>query len=451
MASTSIKTLTGYRYTISLQYLNVKRNIATQIKNECLKSLIIDHNYDVNTMPILYANLKLDKSLVDDMIRNQNDNLIVIALYKYDKNAEIQIETECFRKQFIYFLPDDVNKMDPVDYNDETNPTMKGDTFTSLTLGLLALEHVNNNKTRCEITVKDVTQYDIVKYITSHFKDLIIEPFSYNETWEQFVLPSSNADSVNKALKFLNNTRVFYSTPYRYYQDFNHTYIISSSGNAIKRSDEVYSSILLTIRDIDDVAANDTGVIINRSTGSYEVYINYANTQVYDNTLVNKSKSKIRGITSSGASDISLANASSYSKDKTVSLRLNNDNEHMIENLESQYNTENFLLYFSKNDLDTDLFTINKRISIHNIDRYREFNGNYLLYRKREIYLREDSSFIMNSMINLRRIDSSNVKEVATTRVHSIGNPTPVKQQSTQIYNKPYNTSSGSLFVPSSR
>ena len=88
-------------------------------------------------------------------------------------------------------------------------------------------------------------------------------------------------------------------------------------------------------------------------------------------------------------------------------VRLDNDNEHMIDNIEADNNTKNFLVYFSKNDLDTDLFSINKRISIHNIDRYQEFNGNYLLYRKREIYLREDQNFKLTTMINMRRIDTN--------------------------------------------
>lgn len=415
-----IKTLTAYRYTIDLQYLNVEKKLATQIKNECLKSLIIDHNYDPNTMPILYANLKLDKSLVDDMIKNQNDNLMIVALYKYDKNSETTIQSVCFRKKFIYFLPNDVNKMDPVDYTEATEEQMKGDTYTELTLGLIALDHVNNNKTRCEINVMNSTPYDITKHITSHIDNLIIEPFTYNESIEQFMIPSSNADSVNMALKFLNNYRVFYSTPYRYYQDFNYTYIISSSGQEIERPDELYHSILITVRDIDDVSSNNTGVVINKTTGTYEVYINYANTQVYDNTLANKSKSKVRGITSSGAADLALNNTASYSDEKTVSVRLNNDNEHMLENIEADMNSENFLLYFSKNDLDTDIFTINKRISIHNIDRYSEFNGTYLLYRKREIYLREDETFVMNSMINLKRLEKETSTAVRTSTLSSL-------------------------------
>ena len=404
MAAKDIKTLTSYKYTISLQYLNIRQKVSTDIKTECIKSVIIDHNYDKNCMPVIFINLRLDKSLVDDMIKNQNTNLMILAISKFDNNTELKLEVECLRKKCIYFLTDDVNKMDPIDYNDETEATMKGDTFRKITIGLLVLDHVNNNKTLCEVTTKNATNYDMVKYITSHMKNLFIEPFSYNDTFEQFVLPPK--DSVNKALRFLNDQRVFYSTPYRYYQDFNHTYIISSSGKEIKRTDETYSTIVVNIRDIDDVGANDTGVVVNRSNETYEVYVSYANTQVYDNTLINKSKNKVRGITSSGSSDISLLNTSSYSTDKYSLERLNNDNVHMIENLEAKANSENFIVYFSKNDLDTDLFTINKRISINNIQRYQEFNGNYLLYRKREIYLREDQTFVMSSMINLKRIDA---------------------------------------------
>jgi len=400
-----IRSQTEYMYKISLRYVQVKKNKYVDIKNECLKSMIIDHNYEVNNMPILYANMKLDKSLVDDMIKNQNDNTIVVTLNKYDNSSDIKSELNVFNMKFIYFLPDNVNRMDPVDYNNETNETMKGDTYTELTLGLIALEHVNNNKKACEMTAKDISMYSIVKYITSHMNNLIIEPFSYNDKFDQFILKPQN--SVSKALNYLNQQKVFYSTPYRYYEDFGCTYIISSSGKAISRKNELYSSIVLSVQDITSKYANNTGVITNRTTGTYEVYVNYANTQVYDNTVANKSKNKIRGITSSGSSDLTLSNSASYSKNKMNYVRLDNDNEHMIDNIEADNNTKNFLVYFSKNDLDTDLFSINKRISIHNIDRYQEFNGNYLLYRKREMYLREDQNFKLTTMINMRRIDTN--------------------------------------------
>ena len=43
MAANNIKTLTSYKYTVSLQYLNIRQKLSTTIKNECLKSVIIDH------------------------------------------------------------------------------------------------------------------------------------------------------------------------------------------------------------------------------------------------------------------------------------------------------------------------------------------------------------------------------------------------------------------------
>ena len=400
-----VKTLLSYRYRVTLQYLHTKSNTVTTILNESLKSLIIDNNYDPNCMPIIFANLRLDKSLVDDMIKNQNDNLFILIITMYDKNSEDPINIDCVREKCTYFLPNDVNKMNPIDYNEKTEESMLGDTYQIVTLGLMILNHINRNKVLCELSMKNVSNTDIVKNITFHFPDIIIEPFTYNDTFDQLILPSK--DSVKKALEFLNNHRVFYSTPYRYYQDFNYAYIISSSGRPIDRSNDLYSSIVLTVKDVDDIAANDTGVIINRETNTYEVYLSYANTHVYDNTIVNKSKNRIRGITSSGASDLSLANNASYSNAKYSTIRLNNDNIHMLENIEASANMENFLLYFSKNDLPMDLFSLNKRITIHNIDRYQEYNGRYLLYRNRQIFIREDSTFVMNTMINLKRIDTS--------------------------------------------
>ena len=260
---------------------------------------------------------------------------------------------------------------------------------------------------------KNNTIYDCVKYVTSHISRMIIEPFSYNSEFEQLIMPTK--DSVKQALQFLNDFRVFYYTPYRYYNDFNYTYIISSSGRATEKQDELYSSIIIDIKDIDDASANDVGVIANKTSETYEVPVNYVNTEVYDNTIVNKSKTKLKGISSTGSDTKSLVNRASYMYDKTQSIRLNNDNRNMISNLEAVDNDGNFLVFISKNDLDMELFTINKRISIHNIERYQEYNGDYLLSRKRECFVREDNTFVLTTMLNLRRIERADTVNKTTS------------------------------------
>jgi hypothetical protein len=229
-----------------------------------------------------------------------------------------------------------------------------------------------------------------------------MEPIGDSTIIPQLMIPEKN--SVSKTLKALNDVRVLYSTPYRYYQDFNCTYLLSSSGKATKKNNELFTSVIINIEDVISSKANDIGVIINKSSKTYELPVNYVNTEVYDNTIVNKSKTSLTGITSSGSIKTSLKNKASYMSDKNVTVRLNNDNEGMLDNIVAEQNNSNFLIYIQKVDLDSDVLTPNKRITIHHIDRYREHNGDYLLYRKRECYMREDSSFILNTMVNLKEI-----------------------------------------------
>ena len=397
------KLTSNFRYKIEMTYVDSKSNKTITFKNESLKSLIIDHNYDKNHMPILYATLSLDRLVIDDMILNINKNFITIALYKYNELLDNPIDIECFRDRFTYFLPDDVNKNNDIDYNEKTEDENMGDTYRNISIGLLSITHINDNKRSIEINAKNTTKYDCVKYFTSHIDNLLIEPFNYNEVFDQLIIPA--LDSVKKALEFINNYRVFYKTPYRYYQDFDCTYIVSSSGLEIPRKNDFYNSIIFNIREITSDDANEIGLITNKSNQSYEIIVNSLDTSVYDNSISNKSRNAVKGITSTGSSVEQLKNNALYSTEKINNIRLNNDNEHMMENIIHDYNSSNVFINICKNNLDTSIFTLNKRISINNIDRYSENNGNYLLSRKREIYIREDDTFNMQMVLNLRKIN----------------------------------------------
>ena len=395
--------VSSWRYKVEMTYLNTKKNTSISIKNECVKSIIIDHNYEENCMPVLYVNLSLDRALIDDMIININKNLITLAIFKYDELLDHELEIECFRKKFTYFTPDDINKNNSIDYTSESMEQNLGDTYRNISLGLLCIEHINRNKKSIEINAKKTSKYNLVKYITSDFDNILIEPFNYNETFDHIIIPAQ--DSVNKALRFLNNKRVFYRTPYRFYQDFNCAYIISSGGFGVARKDEKITSVIFDIKDILDVEANDIGMITNKTRGNYRIVVNSIDTAVYNNSLSNKSKNMIRGITSTGNTVKQLTGNATYSDDKISNIRLNNDNEHMIENIKAKNDSSNVYVNISKNNLDSSIMTINKRYSINHVDAYADYNGDYILCRKREFYLREDETFILNTIFNFRMFE----------------------------------------------
>ena len=392
----------SYRYTISMAYLDQKNGKSTDIKTECIKFIIVDHNYEINSMPIIYSSLTLDRKIVDDMILNCNDNLLMLAIYKYDDLTDEKQEIECFRKKFTYFLPNNVNKNDSIDYADETISENLGNTYRDITVGLMCVDHINNNKRSFSILEKNIKIGQAVNLVMNGFDNLIMEPIGDYTIIPQLMIPEKN--SVSASLKALNNIRVLYDTPYRYYQDFNFTYLLSSSGRSIKKSGELYTSVIFEIEDILSNTANDIGITINKSSQTYQIPVNYANTDIYDNTIINKSQTNLVGMTSSGAIKTSLKNKASYSTEKNNTVRLNYDNEGMLNNIAADKNNNNFLVCIQKTNLDTDVLSPNKRITIHHIDRYAKHNGNYLMYRKRECYLREDTTFVLNTIINLKEI-----------------------------------------------
>lgn len=393
-----------YKYKTELFFVNTAKNKTESISidYENIKTFTIDHNFESNNMPTIYMTLGLDKALIDKIILNCNSSLFTFALYKIDVLNEDEIESECFRDKFTYFLPDDVNKNDKLDYDDNNIDETYGSTFKEITIGLMSIRNINDNKKAIETTIRNTTMYDAVKYLLLHMNNVLIEPFNYNDTFSQLIIPSK--DSVSKELAYLNDYRVFYKTPYRFYMDFDCTYLLSSSGKGVERNRDKYNNVIIDIREIVDDDANDPGIMINKTTGNYNMVVSYLNTTVYDNTIVNKSKTEIRGITSNGSSKQSLSNIADYSTSKTSTVRLNNDNENMLENIVNDNEASNVFIYMIKDDVDTDVFTINKKYNINNIDRYKDHDGIYLLSRKREIYNREDENlFGMTMVLNFRK------------------------------------------------
>ena len=61
-------------------------------------------------------------------------------------------------------------------------------------------------------------------------------------------------------------------------------------------------------------------------------------------------------------------------------------------------------LYINKNDLDTSVITPNKEYTVKNYDTHSDKNGRFLLCQKKEIYIREGDSFILNMALMLKKI-----------------------------------------------
>jgi len=434
-----VKTMANnaYKYLVSMQYQGGSQD--GEILQEHIRSVIIDHNYDLNCMPVIYANIEVDRKMLDDMILKQNDAYMILKIQAFNSTSSFASSTDSINCKCMYFVDEEISKLDPENFGSQKeNSEMMGQSYSPVSIGMICIDHINNNKKNFSMVQNEANMQAIVHDVLDHFQNLIMEPLEYNDVFQHLIIPSNVSDTVNKTLQYLNNMRVFYSTPYRYYQDFNNTYLISSSGKGYAGSSSSSSgssgssfslgslfggggsgnSITINVTDADDMSSAISGIITTiltsilglggTSSGGTQVSVNYSMVEVQDNTVSNKSRNKIRIVQSDSTDDNELSSKSDLTQDTIHSVRLNNDNEHMIENITALNNSQNYLVSFVKTDLDSSIFTINKEIKINNIQRYQELNGTYLLFRKREIYIRQDDTFLLMTSISLRRIDSSN-------------------------------------------
>lgn len=394
-----------YRYTVELQYIN--GGTPKTINPLCVKSMIIDYDYDRNNMPLIFMTLSLDKNILDDMIINANKALINLTVYKYISNSTVQnVKTIYIREQCVYFISDDINFRKEIDEMDK-DLTQNENLYKITTIGLMKLANINNNKKSFNSVIKGITMVNLIYNCTNHMP-MLIEALDYNKSIAQVIFPPIN--SVSMALKYLNeNVCAFYKTSYRFFMDFDATYLLSSAGKPVIKKGEQSACNAVSI-DIKAAIADESkiqGMYTDGKQKIYRITVNSLDTTMNINKQTEKSFKNIAASTAREPSSTNInVNNSGYINSKTHLVRLANDNTGLLANLKSDAENSSIILDINKNDIDSSVITMNKEYIVKSYNVYKNSDGRYLLSRKRELYLREDDGFIMNTMITLRKIIS---------------------------------------------
>ena len=171
--------------------------------------------------------------------------------------------------------------------------------------------------------------------------------------------------------------------------------IVSSAGMASAVSTEGIANISLN-------GFNDIGMsMINNIT-------NIGKSFMSDIELAVDGMNDIADIGKTGVScfntDVLLADAADYALKKTKLLRVPNDNVNLVKQIISEVQLSSARLTVNKNGLDTLVISPNKEYIVKNFDTHSNRNGKFLLANKKEVYVREDDSFIMNTILTFRQI-----------------------------------------------
>ena len=388
---------TNYKYNIFLTYM--KDNISLDIKSDKLLTLTIEYDYDRKNMPIILLRANLDKNLIDHMINNTN-KIIVLNISKYKESDTIKINKTFIQDEFFYFLDNNVNYNEDIDYGGEN--TSAEDITKIITIGLIKKDSVLKNKMLINGVYNDTSILDMICSRFTHTK-LIIEPFENKKIDNIIITPM---ESLTKFINYIDNEYTLYDTQYRLFHDFNKSYLISSSGKGIPVKDEKYNTVYININNTISKESKVEGMREDKDAKAYIVNIDPSNMNIAVDNSTTLSYNEIIAVDSEGNSK-SVSLNSNVDGNRYRITRLNNDNLDKLDNVKNNIDFGNTIINIIKEQLDSEVFTINKEFFINCYDKLKDKSGKYLLVSKKEIYVKEVEDFQMTTILTLKKIPST--------------------------------------------
>lgn len=392
-----------YKYSASMT-LAFDENEVIKLNSLYIKGIVIDYNYDINNFPLLYVTLSMPYNIKEKLVANQSTGTIIFTIKKYISNGDFPgLLMDYIEDKFVYFMPNSAS--DTYEAYKIENPEGSEDITKVYTIGLISLNHINKSKKNVNGVVKKGTKSSIIYNILKDH-NFLMEPLQYNSVMKSMILPPMG--SIASTLKYFNDLEVFYDTPYRFFIDFDITYLLSSSGKLIPKKGATLNNVIINIRDVFD-EANMEGMITSQELGAYVINTSASFCSIVDSSINDKGYNKIYASTTSGKGEgVTISDVSKTEiSEKTSSIRLPNGNSNLLKNIEGKNKLNIISLSIDISKIDTSVITMDKIYTINADDTYgTQYTGNYLLSRKQEVYTPEGNGLALNISMLFKKIPS---------------------------------------------
>lgn len=395
-----------YNYKISLKYIN-DSNVEVEIDSDQIQYILIDKDFESLNMPVITLYGSIEKNILDDMIRHSNDSLITLGIYKYDNtNQNDNITEKYFNDRFIYILNEDLSRTDKIDNPDGIDSKTGNRQYKEVTIFLIQQNAINNNRKTINGVYHNASMNSLILQSTNYLGNMLLEPIRYDTKFDQVIIPP--IDSISNYIRFLNdNIGSFYDTPYRFFIDFDTTYLVSSSGNATRARNQYIYTIVIDIREIDTNISEEPGAYVDLKSGKYTIGIDSSKIEYNKNPVSNKMVNKVTVINSKGdmfQQDIG-DNKTKITNTINQIMNVSNNDQNTINSISYSVESANINITIVKNDLDASLFTINKEYII-NDPVHESYSGRFILLNVKQLFIKQNGSFIMSTVLKFKKAES---------------------------------------------
>lgn len=392
-----------YNYKIVLKYIN-STNTEVEIDSKQIQYILIDKDFDNTNMPVITIFGSIEKNILDDMIRHSNDNLVTLGIYKYDNtNQSDNVTEKYFNDRFIYILNEDLSRTDKLDNPDGIDSKTGNRQYKEVTIFLIQQDAVNNNRNTINGVYHNASMNSLILQSSNYLGNMLLEPIRYDTKFDQVIIPP--IDSISNYVKYLNdNLGTFYDTSYRFFIDFDTTYIVSSSGNPIRARNQYIYTIVIDIRKIDNTTSEEPGSYLDLRSGKCTIGIDASKVEYTKNMVSNKMVNKVTVINSKGdvfEQEVQDNKAKITSTINQV-MNVSNNDQNTINPITHNVESANVVISIVKNDLDASLFTLNKEYII-NDPVHESYSGRYILLQVQQLFIKQTENFIMSTVLKFKK------------------------------------------------
>ena len=289
------------------------------IETDSISSVLIEHDYDNNNLPLIYLIVNLKSSIYNQMVNNSENkkSKIYLEIKNYNMNEDNPIGVVDIKNQFTYFMPKNQNyEQDIIDKASKNNNDESA--YIRVAIGLMNQSMLDKNRKNFEDKIFDgINKPTLVYRALKHYKKLCINNISATKLPVTMMPPMS---TVSEYLDYVDYLYDIYKYGYRFFNDFDCTYLLNERDVYVPNGSGDYSTILINIDDVGSPEGSNPGLIIDKDAKMYRLECNADDTNFNKDKKLANSSSNVVGIDYKGEKvDISVG--SSDENEKTHYIR----------------------------------------------------------------------------------------------------------------------------------
>ena len=258
------------------------------------------------------------------------------------------------------------------------------------------VKSTNTKKSKSSNQTSTVTLKGEHQNTHRNWKSVIKQPL-HNPKFKCILVPPLT--SRYRFFDFLFDRYPFYSTMFRYYTDFDYTYLLDRTGRAVDAHNNQKNNVIIRIREATSVNSIYQG--IKRRKDAYYVDINAVDSKVTINNGTDKISSQLVSynddLDDAESTNLNLKTTSNDSDDKILFVR----NKSIIA-VKNSIQDGNIFIEVTKQYVDGRVFTPNKAYYIRNYGDYKKYDGLYLISYKKTIFKNSPNGFIITVAMGFR-------------------------------------------------